>query len=792
MLVRRYEWKDELVIESQDIDERFEQGAYPIYDEFIRKLLNLPLANEARDLIRSLSPRQHEAIIDEVPGLIVTGGPGTGKTAILAHRLVAQTKRIIESSKVIPKMLMVVQNRDSMLYFRGYFNKLMNDAKIRFLHLDEQIQETIRRFINELGLSDKNITIESRESFYDRIQRLDADIRHGAECILYDARASSMVEDFIINCTIKIRDRYKKIDEEYRKLISKEIVNIFEKYKEKYSNFDENYRETLDNIIRLSKINKISNYKSVIQLHQIFSKINTDTILRIVKQYHSDISSMIKENERIIEELQLKLKLFEEMRNSIKSDYDDILGQTIGLPLLQRAGQIASVLNGILSRIIMRLVSEECKSVLGHEIRDSLIESYKQVQQEFELFQNEQGLTMTDVLNNLENIYKSMMSILERKIEIIEIQRKEIQKILEERREKYETHNRFYITINEFILKFDLLRFLVLDFIMDYMPSNLYISFLEFFLSSLRSKHIPDSTIIYMSTKIAFLKINMNNRIEFLRMKSGIKYDDEKKKIEEWRKQYRFIIFYEDILALIKIFHEILEMDIPTEQDSKLVAIDEAHNLSELHFWYLRKLIPDDALITVSMDPAQSIDTLMPLSQEKIVDIMRMKDYKVYDYPVVYRNPDKVFQLASLVLGRKPQETLLYQRDNCIHIVNGSSPRSVIETILNHLNERGVEYNQICILCKTHEEAKDVNKYLRDTGIRVSARDIRSAIGLEYDIVIVWNLSRTNYPDTLLHRKLLYVAFTRTHFELYLHTPDGTLPEYIPLQGIPCLQALGS
>ena len=52
---------------------------------------------------------------------------------------------------------------------------------------------------------------------------------------------------------------------------------------------------------------------------------------------------------------------------------------------------------------------------------------------------------------------------------------------------------------------------------------------------------------------------------------------------------------------------------------------------------------------------------------------------------------------------------------------------------------------------------------------RIVIASVYQTKGIEYDTVILTNARRKNYPDTLLHSRLLYIAVTRAAHRLHIH-----------------------
>jgi len=61
---------------------------------------------------------------------------------------------------------------------------------------------------------------------------------------------------------------------------------------------------------------------------------------------------------------------------------------------------------------------------------------------------------------------------------------------------------------------------------------------------------------------------------------------------------------------------------------------------------------------------------------------------------------------------------------------------------------------------------------------KTTVSSIYQARGLEFDAVILANARKNNYPDSVLHNRLLYIGVTRAAHELHVHW-FGTLAEIL-------------
>lgn len=124
-----------------------------------------------------------------------------------------------------------------------------------------------------------------------------------------------------------------------------------------------------------------------------------------------------------------------------------------------------------------------------------------------------------------------------------------------------------------------------------------------------------------------------------------------------------------------------------------------------------------------------------------------------------------------------------YNKDFLSFIRHGSQPKILWGENPDHLHQlmaRDIEiyhdqgYNSICVICKTQQESEILQNKLADyiaTDRQPLVIAAYMAKGLEFDAVLVYNVSKNNYSSEL-DKKLLYIASTRALHELALYHVD--------------------
>jgi len=121
-----------------------------------------------------------------------------------------------------------------------------------------------------------------------------------------------------------------------------------------------------------------------------------------------------------------------------------------------------------------------------------------------------------------------------------------------------------------------------------------------------------------------------------------------------------------------------------------------------------------------------------------------------------------------------------------------SDPQKIGQDLQGIVHQLHEQYGTVAVLTKTQAQAEVAMRHLRSSKLAVQllhANDrkrtapilvmpIYLAKGLEFDAVIGYDVSQTNYPDHLA-TGLLYTLASRAMHALALISIDGTLPRLI-------------
>ena len=230
-------------------------------------------------------------------------------------------------------------------------------------------------------------------------------------------------------------------------------------------------------------------------------------------------------------------------------------------------------------------------------------------------------------------------------------------------------------------------------------------------------------------------------------------------------------------LAAISLIHYRIFQKGPNEEFG-LMFIDEAQDFGISVYYALKQLLPD-AYFTIMGDVSQNINyetgindwyelTKLFLTGSKDKFLLLQKSY---------RNTIEISQYAGKILekasfGRYKITPVIRHGIPVQEESFWSEPEMADRTLslLSSLPQKG--YTTAAVICW---EERDVNRvqellkqYPKSAPCRLMMLPVRMVKGLEFDVVILWNLhpkQAMKRPDTA---KLLYVAATRALHELYV------------------------
>lgn len=222
----------------------------------------------------------------------------------------------------------------------------------------------------------------------------------------------------------------------------------------------------------------------------------------------------------------------------------------------------------------------------------------------------------------------------------------------------------------------------------------------------------------------------------------------------------------------------------------KHVVIDEAQDYGEFQFDVLKTLINSNSM-TILGDIAQGVHYYRGIENWKKFIDTEFKDVKtVYTtLQKTYRTTKEIMDVANNVISKLPEYEKEYivlgepviDRKNSINIKKIENKEELIKNINDRVNtyiKQG--YKSIAIIGKDMSECENLEKKLRT--IRKDIKLIRGkdseynsgisivpsylAKGLEFDCVLLSDVSKEKYGNSSLDIKLLYVSITRAMSKL--------------------------
>ncbi len=247
-------------------------------------------------------------------------------------------------------------------------------------------------------------------------------------------------------------------------------------------------------------------------------------------------------------------------------------------------------------------------------------------------------------------------------------------------------------------------------------------------------------------------------------------------------------VSFEDLAPIMYI--QIQLFGVKEKCKIKHVVIDEAQDYGEFQFDVLKTLINSNSM-TILGDIAQGVHYYRGIENwKKFIDI-EFKDVKtVYTtLQKTYRTTKEIMDVANNVISKLPEYEKEYivlgepviDRKNSINIKKVENKEELIKNINDRINtyiKQG--YKSIAIIGKDMAECENLEKKLR--AIRKDIKLIRGkdseynsgisivpsylAKGLEFDCVLLSNVSKEKYGNSSLDIKLLYVSITRAMSKL--------------------------
>lgn len=228
------------------------------------------------------------------------------------------------------------------------------------------------------------------------------------------------------------------------------------------------------------------------------------------------------------------------------------------------------------------------------------------------------------------------------------------------------------------------------------------------------------------------------------------------------------------------------------------LIIDEGQDLSIAQYYILKKIFPKSKFdifgdINQSIYDYQSIDNWNDLNGELFGN-----EAKLFELNKGYRNTKEISNVSNLILESLNQNIAKFVSRNGSNVTvnnleNDKKNKIKLEELTTLIN---AGYKNIAIICKDNNEVEKVYKEIK--GLNINVNKIKAdndkykngicilpvylAKGLEFDVVILNDASENKYGESIIDKKLLYVAVTRALHELIIDYNGKISPSLVSLE----------
>jgi DNA helicase-2/ATP-dependent DNA helicase PcrA len=245
---------------------------------------------------------------------------------------------------------------------------------------------------------------------------------------------------------------------------------------------------------------------------------------------------------------------------------------------------------------------------------------------------------------------------------------------------------------------------------------------------------------------------------------------------------------YEDLAPLIYLQH--LCFGWGERFKVKHMVIDEAQDFSLFQF-YVLKTIVRESTFTILGDLSQGIHSYRGVKDWRQLreKVFRTGPCELLMLEQSYRTTVEIMEAANGVIRHlRSFEPLIakpvIRHGKTVELIGLEIFEEVGRALAKKVGElKRQAYQTIAIVCKTNEEAAEIDKYLKKGPVRATLingkeQEYHSGVvivpsylakGLEFDVVLIANANRENYKEAELDIKLLYVAMTRPLHQLFIY-----------------------
>lgn len=259
--------------------------------------------------------------------------------------------------------------------------------------------------------------------------------------------------------------------------------------------------------------------------------------------------------------------------------------------------------------------------------------------------------------------------------------------------------------------------------------------------------------------------------------------DVEALKIETLKNLDNKKISSSDMAAILLIQH--LMRGCKNYSNYSHLIIDEGQDLSMAEYYILKKIFSKSKFdifgdINQSIYDYQSIDNWDELNRDLFENTA-----KLFELNRGYRNTKEISIISNLILDSMNQKeaSFISRNGNNVIITNTENMEKFklkLEQLTQLINNG---HKNIAIICKDSNEVEEVYKEMKSLSLNINKITLDNdkykngicilpvylAKGLEFDAVILNDVSETKYGESMIEQKLLYVAVTRALHELIIN-----------------------
>ncbi len=257
----------------------------------------------------------------------------------------------------------------------------------------------------------------------------------------------------------------------------------------------------------------------------------------------------------------------------------------------------------------------------------------------------------------------------------------------------------------------------------------------------------------------------------------------------------------EDLGPLVYIQSQLYGLN--DENQYAHIVVDEAQDLDEMKLLVLRKASTNDAFTLVG-DLAQGIYGYKGINnwQRVMTRIFEGKNYQYFEMTTSYRSTIEIIELASRVLQVNKDHPVslaqpVFRHGNKPELIRCINEMDRVNQIYNKIKD----YQQqglvsICVITKELAEGENLYHALTKRGLEIEwLQDEEEQYsgqvvvmpsyltkGLEFDAVLLYDVSASKFSTKDLDIKLLYVMITRALHQLSMYTiglPTDIVASYL-------------